>query len=65
MMIRRKFYLDTTLCTNYFHRVKLQLINLIKQKKIYKIHANISKQIGKAKTLVEKKTENRILQEDF
>ena len=35
------------------------------EKKIYKIHANISKQIGKAKTLVEKKTENRILQKDF
>ena len=35
------------------------------EKKIYKIHANISKQIGKAKTLVEIKTENRILQKIF
>ena len=35
------------------------------EKKIYKIHTEISKQIGKAKTLVEKRNENRILQKDF
>ena len=35
------------------------------EKKINKIHSEISKLIGKAKTLTEKRSENRILQKDF